>query len=37
MLFNTPSQVVTDPGAELRKQLLPNATLPASGLGAPLT
>jgi para-nitrobenzyl esterase len=37
MLFNTPSQLVTDPGADLRKQLLPNATLPASGLGAPLT
>jgi para-nitrobenzyl esterase len=37
MLFNTPSQVVLDPGADLRKQLLPDAKLPASGLGAPLT
>jgi para-nitrobenzyl esterase len=37
LLFNTPSQVVLDPGAELRKQLLSNAALPPSGLGAPLT
>jgi para-nitrobenzyl esterase len=37
MLFNTPSQVVLDPGADLRKLLLPDAKLPASGLGVPLT
>lgn len=36
MLFNTPSKVELDPGAELRKQLLPGAKLPASGLGVPL-
>jgi para-nitrobenzyl esterase len=35
LLFNTPSQAVSDPGAELRRQLLPNAVVPRMGLGSP--
>jgi len=37
LLFNTPSRVEMDPGAELRKLVLPDAKRPPSGLGAPLT
>jgi para-nitrobenzyl esterase len=33
MLFNSPSKVEVDPGAELRKQLLPGATARPTGIG----
>jgi para-nitrobenzyl esterase len=35
MLFDTESKVVSDPGAQTRKLLLPGAKLPQAGLGLP--